>query len=101
MAARVNEDKTGISTVEQGFYFVGFHFRPDKGRSKGKRHFSCEEQEKRHKHASVCIKKVKQCPNAEARTIIREFNPILRGWAESNGKEQRSERSVNILSKVF
>lgn len=42
----INEDKTKISSIEQGFNFLGFHFReyPDKGRIKGnkKRNISRE-----------------------------------------------------------
>lgn len=35
----INEDKTSIVTVEQGFDFLGFHFReyPDKGRLAGRK----------------------------------------------------------------
>lgn len=31
----INEDNTSICTIEQGFNFLGFHLREDKGRSKG------------------------------------------------------------------
>jgi RNA-directed DNA polymerase len=83
---KINEDKTSISTVEQGFDFLGFHFReyPDKGRSKGLKKGIFLVKPSKENVTNICRKVsaiIKKYPNAEAGTIIKQLNPILRGWA--------------------
>ena len=83
----VNDEKTSITSVEQGFDFLGFHFReyPDKGRVTGvKKGIFLVKPSK--KNITNIISKIsgiiRAYPNAEAGTLIKELNPILRGWAE-------------------
>ena len=83
----VNDDKTRISNIEQGFDFLGFTFReyPDKSRLKGRKKgiFLVKPSKKNVLNIVRKISNtVKNYPNAEAGTIIKHLNPILRGWAE-------------------
>jgi len=83
----VNEDKTNIVSVEEGFDFLGFHFReyPDKGRTAGtKKGIFLVKPSK--KNVTNILRKISEIirnhPNADAGTLIKTLNPILRGWAE-------------------
>jgi RNA-directed DNA polymerase len=83
----INEDKTSISTVEQGFDFLGFHFReyPDKGRRESLKKGIFLVKPSKKNVTNICRKIsdiIKKYPNAEAGTLIKHLNPMLRGWAE-------------------
>lgn len=84
---KVNEGKTKVSTVEEGFDFLGFHFReyPDAGRISGRKKgiFLVKPSKKNLTDILRKISEIiKKYPNGEAGTLIKHLNPVLRGWAE-------------------
>ena len=83
----INEEKTRITSIKDGFDFLGFHFReyPDEGRAKDRKKgiFLVKPSAK---NVSNILRKVsetvKKYPNAEPGTIIKHLNPVIRSWAE-------------------
>jgi RNA-directed DNA polymerase len=78
----INLDKTKITKVAQGFDFLGFiPWQRAKGKNKGI--FLVKPSKDNVTNITRKISEVvKAYPNAEAGTIIKNLNPILRGWAE-------------------
>lgn len=71
----LNEEKTRIVKVEKGFDFLGFNIRTYKGKCLIK-----PQKEKVIEKRKEIKKLLKRFVNAEAVTIIKLLNPILRGW---------------------
>ena len=83
----VNQEKTRITTIEEGFDFLGFHFReyPDSSRAKFNKLGIFLVKPRPQNVVRVCKKiseTVRKLSNACAATVIMKLNPILRGWAE-------------------
>lgn len=99
----LNLNKTTISSVEEGFEFLGFLFKeyPDSSRAKGtkkgiflikpspdkikKFRTKLSEVVKKHKHGHITL-------------LINELNPILRGWSEYY-KVVTATKVFNSISK--
>lgn len=84
---KVNVEKTKITRIEKGFDFLGFHFReyPDETRAKGEKKGIFLIKPTKNNVQKICRKIseiVKKYPSAEAGTIIKHLNPVMRGWAE-------------------
>lgn len=83
----INYDKTRVTTIDKGFDFLGFHFRPypDPGRAKFNKLGIFLIKPKDQNVINICRKvseTVRKHPNASSGRIIIKLNPILRGWAE-------------------
>jgi len=77
----LNHEKTCITSIKKGFNFVGFHFRvyPDKSGPKGVKSIVKPTKESKKRLRSK-IKDVVKLSRSSGE-IIKELNPILRGWA--------------------
>lgn len=83
---KLNENKTLVTHVKKGFYFLGFIFRRNEWKAKLNK---VTDQETvlifKHKRKSIeklmeSIKKIITI-NKPIQKIIQEPNPIIRGWA--------------------
>lgn len=77
----LNQEKTYITSVKKGFDFVGFHLRvyPDKSGPKGAKSIIKPTDESKRRLRSKIKNAVKISKSSGE--IIKELNPILRGWA--------------------
>lgn len=75
----LNQDKTNVVHIEQGFNFLGFNIRHFKGK--------CLEVPQKQKTMEL-LKQVrmwlKTHPTVKPEAVISHLNPILRGWANYN-----------------
>ena len=98
----ISERKTKITSIFDGFDFLGFNFRRMKVRSKFN---SITEQDTILiiKPSEKGIKKLKDTireiikPNKPMTAIVREINPVLRGWAEH---KRISYHSLDVFIKL-
>jgi RNA-directed DNA polymerase len=102
----VHPDKTKIVHINDGFDFLGFNIKeyPDNAYKTGIKRGILLVQPSSESIITVKRKiseTVKKYPNAKPGTLIRELNPILRGW--SNYYRIGSSRSAfrNISKHVF
>lgn len=83
----LNLEKTVITSIEEGFNYLGFHFRefPDKNRAKGYKQGIFLVKPPRAKVLSF-VRKLKEVVRdyrqKPAAILISKLNPLLRGWAE-------------------
>lgn len=84
----LNEEKTRRSTFEEGFDFLGFHFgrggRTIAGKSLKAFYDKVREGTKRHQG------------DKPVTTVIKELNPLLRGWANYH----REGRNVGMFDRL-
>lgn len=97
----LNMEKTKLVSIEEGFDFVGFHFReyPDLSRVKGwkKGIFLVKAKKKSVSNFKHKIKLlVKSHYQKPIHLLISALNPILRGWAE----HYRSVTSTRLFSAM-
>lgn len=83
----LNKDKTKLTTIDQGFEFLGYHFKEfkDPARQKGTKRgiFLIQPPKSKIKELRREIRNVVRAhPNAKPGTLIMKLNPIIRGWAE-------------------
>jgi RNA-directed DNA polymerase len=83
----INQEKTRITAIEQGFDFLGFHFREYKDLSRAKLDKKGIFLIKPSKGnvTNICKKITeitRKYPNCKPGSLIMMLNPILRGWAE-------------------
>lgn len=75
----LNQDKTNVVHIEQGFNFLGFNIRQFKGK--------CLQVPQKQKTREL-LKQVKMWlkthPTVKPEAVISHLNPILRGWANYN-----------------
>lgn len=85
---KLNEEKTRRSTFEEGFDFLGFHFgrrgRTIAGKSLKAFYDKVREGTKRHQG------------DKRVTTVIKELNPLLRGWANYH----REGQNVGMFDKL-
>lgn len=73
----INQEKSRLSTLAQGFRFLGFEFRQASGR---RLYMWPRAQASRHLRQRV-REVVRSCPSTERlATVIRQLNPVLTGW---------------------
>jgi RNA-directed DNA polymerase len=101
----INLEKSGIFRIEEGFNYLGYHFRemPDATRTKGtKKGIFLVKPAKENvaKLLSNCRAIIKKNKNANAGFLIMTLNPILRGWAE-HFRCVVSSRVFNSISKAI
>jgi len=84
----LNDEKTHISSFDEGFDFLGFHFgrhgRSIAGKSLKAFHGKVREITKRHQG------------DKPVGAVIKELNPLLRGWANYH----REGRNVGMFTKL-
>lgn len=103
---RIHEEKSKFTTIEEGFDFLGFHFREykDKGRSKGRKQgIFLVTPTKRNVTAVLekARKIVKNQTQVSAGKIIQQLNPILRGWAEHYRSVSSRKAFRTISNEVY
>jgi len=69
----LNEEKTRISSFDEGFDFLGFHF--------GKHGRSIAGKSLKAFYGNVREKTKRQQGDKTVKAVIEELNPVLRGWA--------------------
>jgi group II intron reverse transcriptase/maturase len=84
----LNEEKTRISTFEEGFDFLGFHFGK-RGRSIGRKSLNAF-------YDKVRETTKRQQGDKPVETVIETLNPLLRGWANYH----REGRNVGMFGKL-
>jgi RNA-directed DNA polymerase len=72
----LNEDKTQIRSLKDGFNFLGFNIRQYQGKCLIK-----PQKEKVQAKIKELKEWLRRHQNVEPETVLRVFNPILRGWA--------------------
>ena len=72
----LNEDKTQIRELTEGFNFLGFNIRQYKGKCLIK-----PQKDKVQAKIEELKEWLRTHQNVESETVIQVFNPILRGWA--------------------
>jgi RNA-directed DNA polymerase len=98
----LHPEKTGICSVEEGYDFLGYHFReyPDKGRMKGNKLGaflvtpSSEKVKAFCKELRILIKGYNEKSLYE---LTRKLNMKLRGWAE-HYRTVTSQKAFNTVS---
>lgn len=73
---RLNEDKTNIRHLSEGFNFLGFNLR-----ERGSKCLVTPQKEKVHAKLRETKEWLYTHPNVGPDAVIRVLNPILRGWA--------------------
>lgn len=88
LTLELNEKKTRISSFEEGFDFLGFHF--------GKRGRSIAGKSLKAFYGKVREITKRQQGDKPAQVVIDELTPLLRGWANYH----REGRNVGIFTKL-
>lgn len=94
----LHETKTRISSFEEGFEFLGFHFRHCRLGIRGK-------TIERFKDRVRTLTQRQQGRNVEA--VLDDLNPVIRGWsnyvgvAEVTGELRRLDRWVRMRIRAF
>lgn len=98
----LHPEKTGLCGIEEGFDFLGFHFReyPDERRAKGTKRGIFLVTPSRAKVNSFCRKLRSLIKNHNEKSfylLVRKLNSMLRGWAEHYRKvtSQRAFRTIH------
>lgn len=73
---KLNEEKTKIRHISEGFNFLGFHIR-----AYGKKCLAKPQKEKVQTKLREIKAWLEKHPNVEPGDVIQVLNPILRGWA--------------------
>jgi len=107
----LNEEKTHVVHVRRGFDFLGMTFRYDRTSHRAKRlKYNCYRWPRRKAVASLKEKirrKIGRRFSLSLQEIIREINPILRGWynyfkvGHSQQHFQRLDRFVINRLRIF
>jgi len=84
----LNEEKTRISSFEEGFDFLGFHF--------GKRGRSIARKSLKAFYGKVREVTKRQQGDKPVTAVIDELNPLLRGWANYH----REGRNVGMFTRL-
>lgn len=98
----LHPEKTGICGIEEGFDFLGFHFREysDEGRAKGTKKGIFLVTPSPAKVKSFCRKLktlIKKHNEKSFYLLVRKLNSMLRGWAEHYRKvtSQKAFRTIH------
>lgn len=75
----LNQDKTNVVHIEQGFNFLGFNIRQFKGKC-----LQVPQKEKTRDLLKQIRMWLKTHPTVKPEAVISHLNPILRGWANYN-----------------
>jgi RNA-directed DNA polymerase len=75
----LNQDKTNVVHIEQGFNFLGFNIRQFKGKC-----LQVPQKEKTRELLKQVRMWLKTHPTVKPEAVISHLNPILRGWANYN-----------------
>ncbi|MFM7710706.1 MAG: group II intron reverse transcriptase/maturase [Ferruginibacter sp.] len=99
----LNLNKTTISSIEEGFEFLGFLFKeyPDFNRVKGTKKgilLIKPSPDKTKKFRAKLSEVVKKHKHGHITLLINELNPILRGWSEYY-RVSTASRTFNSISK--
>ena len=92
----LNEGKTRINNVKEGFDFLGFNIRHFKGR--------CLVQPQKEKVKDILSRIrtwLKQNKNAKPEAVIQHLNPIIRGWGNYYKHVVSSDRFQYIDHQIF
>jgi RNA-directed DNA polymerase len=84
----LNEEKTLISSFDDGFDFLGFHF--------GRRGRSIAGKSLKAFYGNVREKTKRQQGDKAVKAVIEELNPVLRGWANYHSEG----RNVGMFKKL-
>jgi RNA-directed DNA polymerase len=88
---KLNEVKTRILHVEEGFNFLGFHIR------RYKRHLlTTPQKEKVLKHLHSIKDYLKRHQQTKTEVVIRDLNPVIRGWANYYRHSTASRTFVKV-----
>lgn len=90
----LNEVKTRIVHIKEGFNFLGFHIR--KFGSRGEKLLTVPQKEKVLKHVRAIRSYLDAHKQAPAGKGIKELNPVIRGWANY----YRHSAAKDVFSKV-
>jgi RNA-directed DNA polymerase len=90
----LNEGKTRIIHSKEGCNFLGFHIR--KFGSRGGKLLTVAQKEKVLKHVRAIRSSLDAHKQTPAGQVIRELNPVIRGWANS----YRHSAAKDVFSKV-
>lgn len=98
---KTDPDKTGLYSIEDGFDFVGFHFReyPDAGRVKGTKKGIFLVKPTKEKLKNFCreLRTIVRKHNAKNDFwLVKKLNEKLRGWAE-HYRKVTSQRAFNTI----
>lgn len=88
---QLNEEKTQIKHISEGFNFLGFNIRQYQGKCLIK-----PQQEKVRDKINQIKTWLDEHPNVQPETVINVLNPILRGWANYY-KHGVSSRTFNYF----
>lgn len=92
----LNEEKTRITNVEEGFDFLGFNVRHFKGRC------LVQPQKEKVKDFLNRIRTwLKQNKHAKPKAVIQHLNPIIRGWGNYYKHAVSSDRFHYIDHQTF
>jgi len=102
----LNMEKSKITRIEDGFDFVGFHFRefPDSNREIGKKKGiflykpTKESLQKVKARIKLCVKEHSQLP---LWMLLSKINPILRGWANYYSSSTAKVAYTHVSKYVF
>lgn len=98
-------EKSGFTTIEDGFDFLGFHMRefPDNNRTGGRKKGIFLIQPSSSNVRSLKRRVTEICRNKAytATHLIRTLNPMLRGWADHYRSVSSRSAFRNISKHVF
>ena len=86
----VNQEKSRLTTLEEGFAFLGFEFRKAPGRMllMWPRTKACRNIRQRVREV------VRSFPSNEPAAVIRKLNPVLNGWCTYFGSATATGRFI-------
>jgi len=90
----LNEGKTRIIHIREGFNFLGFHIR--KFGSREEKLLTVPQKEKVLKHVRAIRSYLDAHKQTPAGKVIKELNPVIRGWANY----YRHSVAKDVFSKV-
>ncbi|MFH1330930.1 MAG: group II intron reverse transcriptase/maturase [Actinomycetota bacterium] len=78
---RLNEEKTGVVHIDEGFDFLGFRIRRDRKRGSGKAYIYTYPSKRSVASIKRKIKAVtRQTTSQSLEHLLCQLNPVLRGW---------------------
>ena len=81
MGLRLSEEKTLITHIDEGLDFLGWHIQRRRKRGTNRRYVYTYPSRKAVKAATGKVKtRCRQNTNLPLETLLRQLNPVLRGW---------------------